>query len=115
MFAKVTIPTGTAGGVSNQELFTIGTLGNGWIEVTSSVTLSAGEHLYAYGTSSTMTSVSKNTTLPAVFSSITANASLTDAEIGNLTNRSADVVVNAYAIQTDGITPTDPASVWAKF
>ena len=105
VFAKVTIPTGTVGGVANQELFTIGTLGSGWVEITSSLSnLAAGVHVYAYGTASAMTSVAKNTTLPAVFSAIASKSTLTESEIAQLTNRTADVVVNAYEIQADGLT-----------
>ena len=120
VFAKVTIPTGTVGGVSNQELFTLGTLGSGWVEITSSLSgLGAGVHVYAYGTASAMTAATAGATLPAVFTKITPKAALTETEIANLTGRSADVVVNAYAIQADGLKDgnnnaiTAPAAVWA--
>jgi predicted ribosomally synthesized peptide with SipW-like signal peptide len=114
VFVKVTIPRGTAGG-NTADLFTVNTpLGSGWTDVTSSITgLQAGEYVYAYGTASAMTSVAKNTTLPAVFSSVTANANLTESEIADLSNRSADIVVNAYAIQAEGLTNgTTPSAVW---
>ena len=116
IFVKVTIPTGTAGNVANTELFTPGTLGSGWVEVTSTVLTNAptGTHVYAYGTTSAMTKVTKNDTVPAVFTKITANPNLTETEIGALTNRAADVVVNAYAIQADGLSSTAPASVWGN-
>ena len=46
VFAKVTIPTGTAGGQANQALFTLGTLGSGWVEITgSNLNLCTNEHL----------------------------------------------------------------------
>ena len=114
VFVKVTIPLGTAGGVANTELFTVGTLGSGWVDVSSSISgLNAGEHVYAYGSTTAMTSVAKNTTLPAVFTQITANASLTGAELSS-PNNTADVVVNAYAIQAEGLPSghTTPALVW---
>ena len=111
---KVTIPTGTAGGVANEELFTVGALGSGWVDVTSAVLQNApaGTHVYAYGTASAMTSVPKNTELPAVFSQITANPNLTATELSNI-NNTADVVVNAYAIQAEGLgNHVAPADVW---
>ena len=120
VFAKVTLPTGTVGTQSDQPLFAIDALGTGWVEVTTGVTLGANEHLYAYGTASAMTSVAKNTTLPAVFTSVTANAGLTEANITALTTpsaRSANIVVTAYAIQAEGLSNngaaiTAPADVW---
>lgn len=111
VFAKVTIPTGTAGGVADQELFELGTLSAGWIDVTPN-SFGAGEYLFAYGTSTAMTSVAKNTTLAPVFTTIKSNPNLTETEIAALTNRSADVVVNAYAIQAEGLDSTAPADVW---
>ena len=114
VFAKVTIPTGTAGGEDDQELFTVGTLGTGWTEVTSTLGITTkGVHVYAYGTTSAMTSVAKDTTLPAIFSKIKANANLTETEIPNYqTDRKADVVVNAYAIQAEGLGATTPVAAW---
>lgn len=114
VFAKVTIPTGTAGGVADQELFTVGTLGAGWTEVTSILGITTkGVHVYAYGTTSAMTSVAKGTTLPAVFTKIKANANLTETEIPNYqTDRKANVVVNAYAIQAEGLNETGASAVW---
>jgi len=114
VFVKVTIPTGTAGGVANTELFTVGTLGSGWTDVTSAMTgLNTGEHVYAYGTASAMTSVAKNTTLPAVFTKIKANSALTGTELANI-DHTANVVVNAYAIQAEGLPEghTSPVAVW---
>lgn len=114
VFAKVTIPTGTAGGVADQELFTVGALGAGWTEVTSTLGITTkGVHVYVYGSTTTMTSVAKNTTLAPVFSKIKANAKLTEAEITNLTDRKADVVVNAYAIQAEGLEATTPVAAWS--
>lgn len=114
IFVKVTIPTGTAGGVADTELFTVGALGSGWTDVTSAITdLDAGEHVYAYGTASAMTSVAKNTTLPAVFTKIKANSALTGTELAEISN-TANVVVNAYAIQAEGLPEghTTPVAVW---
>lgn len=114
VFAKVTIPTGTAGGVDDQELFTVGALGDGWNEVTSTLGITAkGVHVYAYGTASAMTPVTKGTTLPAVFSKIKANEKLTETEIPNYqTDRKANVIVNAYAIQAEGLNETGANAVW---
>lgn len=115
VFAKVTIPTGTAGGVADQELFTVvEPLGTGWTEVTSTLGITTkGVHVYAYGTTSAMTPVAKDTTLPAVFTKIKANKDLTETEIPNYqTDRKADVVVNAYAIQAEGLEATTPVAAW---
>jgi len=67
------------------------------------------KYVYAYGTSSAMTSLAASaTTTTAVFSSVTLDANLTAAQATAL-NGNDDITVNAYGIQTDGLGTPAPA------
>ena len=110
---------GTANTAADTELFSYD-VNTGWIEVGSSKKDTASKtvpRLYAYGTSSTMTALSKNTTTPALFDTIRFANIIED---GGLGGTNLNVVINAYGIQTtsinkdsNGVAKTAPVDVWA--
>lgn len=129
VFALVEIPCSTI--VENvapeaKPLFTY-TLNSGWTELEIENKLpkactsgGTAKHVYYYGSDGTLSTLAKatNATTPtptssAVFSSITLNTQLTGKE-GGLDGEKT-VVVTGYGIQTEGLTSTTPAAVWANF
>jgi predicted ribosomally synthesized peptide with SipW-like signal peptide len=124
VFAKVEIPCTTivAPATTSEELFTY-TANAGWTELsTAAVACTSGgtaTHVYYYGTGGTLTTLAKaaNASTPTstsspVFSTITLRSTLKGNE--GLTGEK-QVVVTGYGIQTDGLTSTAPADVWANF
>ncbi len=98
-----------------KEIFTF-TANSGWYLMTSSPACDTTSHtitrLYAYGTSSAMTSVAKNGTA-TLFNNVTVNDQLTGATAEGLSGNK-NIVVNAYAIQADGLglASDTPTAVW---
>lgn len=95
-----------------------GDAGNsGWILInTPSVDTGSNTitYVYAYGTSSAMTSLAANTsTATPVFSKVQVDPALTADQADALS--SSDIVVNAYGIQTDGLDVTAPADIFDLF
>jgi predicted ribosomally synthesized peptide with SipW-like signal peptide len=124
VFAKVEIPCTTivAPATTSEELFTY-TTNAGWTELsTAAVACTSGgtaTHVYYYGTGGTLTTLAKtaNASTPTstsspVFSTITLRSTLKGNE--GLTGEK-QVVVTGYGIQTEGLTSTAPADVWANF
>ena len=124
VFAKVEIPCTTivAPATTSEELFTY-TANAGWTELsTAAVACTSGgtaTHVYYYGTGGTLTTLAKaaNASTPTstsspVFSTITLRSTLKGNE--GLTGEK-QVVVTGYGIQTEGLTSTAPADVWANF
>lgn len=124
VFAKVEVPCTTivAPATTSEELFTY-TTNTGWTELTSeAVACTSGgtaTHVYYYGTGGTLTTLAKATnastptpTSSSVFSSVTLLSTLKGNE--GLTGQK-QVVVTGYGIQTEGLTSTTPADVWANF
>jgi len=124
VFAKVEIPCTTivAPATTSEELFTY-TANAGWTELsTAAVACTSGgtaTHVYYYGTGGTLTTLAKATndstptsTSSPVFSTISLRSTLKGNE--GLTGEK-QVVVTGYGIQTDGLTSTAPADVWANF
>lgn len=71
-------------------------------------------YVYAYGTSSAMTSLAANTsTATPVFSKVQVDPDLTADQVASLS--SSDIDVNAYGIQTDGLDVTAPADIFDLF
>jgi len=92
-------------------------INSGWYLMTASPACDSTTHtitrVYAYGDSSTgMTSVAKNGTA-TLFNSVTVNDQLTGDTAEGLTGNK-NIVVNAYAIQADGLglASDTPANVW---
>lgn len=124
VFAKVEVPCTTivAPATTSEELFTY-TTNAGWTELsTAAVACTSGgtaTHVYYYGTGGTLTTLAKATndltptsTSSPVFSTISLRSTLKGNE--GLTGEK-QVVVTGYGIQTDGLTSTAPADVWANF
>ena len=124
VFAKVEVPCTTivAPATTSEELFTY-TTNAGWTELsTAAVACTSGgtaTHVYYYGTGGTLTTLAKATseTTPTstsnpLFNSITLLGTLKGNE--GLSGEK-QVVVTGYGIQTEGLTSTAPADVWANF
>jgi predicted ribosomally synthesized peptide with SipW-like signal peptide len=124
VFAKVEVPCTTivAPATTSEELFTY-TTNAGWTELsTAAVACTSGgtaTHVYYYGTAGTLTTLAKATsaTTPTstsnpLFSTITLLSTLKGNE--GLSGEK-QVVVTGYGIQTEGLTSTAPADVWANF
>jgi predicted ribosomally synthesized peptide with SipW-like signal peptide len=88
-------------------------INDGWVEIKSTVNgvtypykdTAAGTvtHLYAYGTSSAMTALSKDSTTAPVFSTVRFVNAVEDENLEGTTQK---IVVNAYGIQTTNIADT---------
>ena len=124
VFAKVEVPCTTivAPATTSEELFTY-TTNAGWTELsTAAVACTSGgtaTHVYYYGTNGTLTTLAKaaNDSTPTstsnpLFSTISLRSTLKGNE--GLTGEK-QVVVTGYGIQTEGLTSTAPADVWANF
>lgn len=114
VFAEVKVPMTTE--TTPREVFTY-TLNSGWVEV-GTATTSGGytTHVYAYGTSSAMTSLAANAATSAVFNNVTLinvtdpNVIPKDAQSGEF-----NLDIKAKAIQANDLGTTDPAAVYALF
>lgn len=124
VFVKVEVPCTTivAPATTSEELFTY-TTNAGWTELsTAAVACTSGgtaTHVYYYGTNGTLTVLTKaassstpTSTSNPLFSTISLRSTLKGNE--GLTGEK-QVVVTGYGIQTDGLTSTAPADVWANF
>jgi len=123
VFVKVEVPcTTVTSPATPEEIFTY-TTNAGWTELSSeAVACTSGgtaTHVYYYGSNGTLTALAKaanaqtptSTTNP-VFSSVTLRSTLTGNE-GLDTQK--QIVITAYGIQTEGLSSTTPADVWANF
>jgi len=119
VFAEIIVPCyATTGTTANAPLFTF-TANSEWTLInTPSVDASNKtiKYVYAYGTSTAMTSLAANTTTSsAVFNSVTLVSTLTAAQKATA-NSTTNIVVNAYGIQTDGLgTATTPSAIFDLF
>ena len=124
VFAKVEVPCTTivAPAITSEELFTY-TTNAGWTELsTAAVACTSGgtaTHVYYYGTNGALTTLTKaassstpTSTSNPLFSTISLRSTLTGNE--GLTGEK-HVVVTGYGIQTEGLSSTAPADVWANF
>ncbi len=115
IFAKVDSACTTD--ATPKEIFTY-TVNTGWYLTNPTAACENGtiSRIYAYGTSSAMTKVSKNGTA-VLFTKVTVNDTLTGSEAG-LRDANKTVEVKAYGVQADGIKKdgnpaTSPADVWS--
>ena len=74
---------------------------------------STAETVYGYGTASTMTTLASNATTPALFSTVTLKSTIDEAAVSSFST-GADIVVDAYGIQSDNVTGT-PAQIYSNF
>ncbi len=117
VFLKVEVPKAEVtvdGTASTKELFTH-TANEGWYQVSKNETdTTKNVYIYAYATdASTITKLEKNTsTTKALFDNVT----LIDFDsLGNDVEPTQNIVVTAYAIQTENIVEgaATPANVWS--
>lgn len=118
VFAEVIVPCYDSDndGVADDALFTLDTIGSGWTLIdTSAVDTTAKTitYVYAYGSSSAMTSLAANASTSAVFSSVTLKSTLTAAQ--KATAGTTNIVVNAYGIQTDSLSVSTPTAIYGLF
>ena len=114
VFAEVVVPCYASTGTTvDTPLFTF-IANSGWTLVeTSSIdtTNKTITYVYAYGSSSAMTSLAASaTTSTAVFSEVTLAPTLTAAQ-KDTASATPNIVINAYGIQTDNV-GTTPSAVW---
>ena len=131
VFAEVIVPCyASTGSTVDTPLFTlndasgnalgttVNSAGNtGWTLISVSAidtTAKTIKYVYAWGTSSAMTTLTAtSTTTTPVFSSVTLAPTLTSAQ--KSTAGTTNIVVNAYGIQTDGLSVTTPTAIFALF
>lgn len=115
VFMKVVVPYATVKKVGDttataQELYTY-TKNSGWVEVGTAEIDNTNHtitHVFAYGTASTMTPLSKNSTAK-LFDNVTLiNVENTSA----LSGITLDIKVKAYAIQKETLETSTPSVVW---
>ena len=118
VFAKIIVPCyAVTGTKANTPLFTF-TVNSGWTLITPPY-IDLGEktitYVYAYGTQNSMTKLlPETTTSTAVFSKVTLEPTLTDEQKATA-NKHANIIVNAYGIQTDNLGVTNPSAIWELF
>ena len=72
--------------------------------------------VYGYGSSAAMTELQASNSTSALFSSVVLNSNLDATAINALNQRtSIEIVLTAYAIQSDNLSSVVPTSVWANF
>ena len=120
VFAEVIVPCYASTGTTvNTPLFTLDSIGAGWTKISSNETVDTTsktiKYVYAYGTSTAMTTLAANTTTTTpVFSSVTLAPTLT-AEQKDTASANPNIVVNGYGIQIDNLTVTNPSAIFALF
>jgi len=118
VFMKVEVPCyATTGTTVNAPLFTF-TAKSGWTLInntpapnTSTKTIT---YIYAYGSSTAMTELAKGATTPTLFDSVTLAPTLTHAQKATAP-ATTDIVITGYGIQTDNLSSTNPATIFALF
>ena len=118
VFAEVTVPCYASTGTTvNAPLYTLGNIGSGWTLIETKdidTTNKTITYVYAYGTSSGMTSLAAEaTTSTPVFGTVSVPSTLTAAQ-AKTAPANPDVVVVGRGIQTDGLgTATTPTAIYA--
>ena len=118
VFAEIIVPCyATTGTTANAPLFTF-TANSGWTLIntpTVNQTNKTITYIYAYGTSTAMTTLQKSATTSApVFSQVTLEPSLT-SEQKETANTTPNITVKAYGIQIDNLGVTSPTAIWGLF
>ncbi len=117
VFMKVEVPCyATTGTTVNAPLFTF-TAKSGWTLIntpTPDTSAKKMTYIYAYGTSTKMTELAKSATTPTLFDSVTLAPTLTHAQKATAP-ATTDIVITGYGIQTDNLSSTNPATIFALF
>lgn len=120
VFLEVTVPygsyataeaDGTPKAAAEIELFSY-TVNPGWVELgtgTKDTTKNVIKHVYAYGTASTLSTLSKSAATAALFNEVTFVNLVEGQNVEGLTKT---INVTAKAIQAEGLTETTPAKVY---
>ena len=118
LFLTVEVPAITTGanGTVTKELYTY-TPNASWAEVTTKQQVKANSvvHVYVYGTTAAPTSTAAEAPVPALFSNVTVNTTLTNSEVTSDFSSNSNIVVNAYGIQADGLSVTSAADIYDLF
>ncbi len=117
VFAEVTVPVyATTGTTLDADLFTY-TVNSDWTLISTSsidTTAKTRTYVYAYGSSSEMTSLAKDASTPAVFDEVTVPTTLTQEQAATASN-TPNIVVFVKGIQAEGLSSTAPGAVYALF
>ena len=109
VFAKVEVPC-----VGTKEVLTY-TANTAWyLMENGTCTDGKATKVYAYGSSTAMTTLAKETAAPALFTQVTV-ANLTNAEQQSIGTSNLNMVITGYGIQADGLASTAPTAVWGNF
>lgn len=120
VFAEVIVPCyASTGTTADTPLFELNNIGAGWTKISTGETVNTTDktitYVYAYGTSTQMTSLAAGaTTAKPVFSTVTLDPSLT-AEQKATANENPNIIVNGYGIQTDSLSTTNPTEIYGLF
>lgn len=120
VFAEVVVPCyASTGTTADTPLFTLNNIGAGWTKISSNETVDSTsktiKYVYAWGTSTAMTTLAANTTTTTpVFTSVTLAPTLT-ADQKETASATPNIVVNGYGIQIDNLTVTSPTAIFALF
>ena len=119
VFMKVTVPCYKKGSSTSvdTELFSY-TLNSGWTKISESEinqTSKTKTYVYAYGTSTAMTTLAKNATTPALFNNVKMDETLTAAQAATAP-ATPNIDIKGYGIQVDGLGDNDtPQEIFALF
>lgn len=101
MFMKVEVPK-----QDSTQLFNY-TLNSGWVKIKEDTAASdKNVYVYAYGTADAMTSVEKNVSTPALFSTVKV------ADVSTFANPNLAIQVDAYGIQASDLGKTSALDIW---
>ena len=123
VFAEIVVPCydSDASGTVDTPLFSLNTIGNGWTLIDTSLVDTTDKtisYVYAYASEIssilTMTELMHNTSTTSVFESVTLNPSLTYPQ-AKTTSNTPNIIVNAYAIQTDSLSVNTPEGIYSLF
>ena len=121
VFAEVIVPCYDKDGDGTLEtpLFSLDNVDSSWnLMSTGTVDQTAKtiKYVYNYGTESAMTTLAKEASTPAVFTTVTLDKDLTATQKATAST-TPNIVVNAYGIQIDNLgTPTpSPATIYGLF
>ena len=118
VFAKVTIPCYAASGTGNVDtpLYTLTGTAAGWNLMSTGAIDTTNKtitYIYNYGSADAMTELAASASTPALFTTVTV-ANITGAQAGTV-SATPNVVINAYGIQTKGLSVTAPADIFGLF
>ncbi len=119
VFAEVVVPCYDKDGDGTVEtaLFTLNSVGSAWNLMTTKAIDTENKtitYIYNYGNDTGMTSLAASATTPDLFTSVTLKSDLTAVQ-AKTASATPNIVINAYGIQTDALSVTAPADIFALF